>query len=290
VGASWRQTGVRLEQKTMMALLAGKRRLILLLGILVGLGVVVALLTGSGPRTYDDAMRAAVQAHARGDLKTAERYYATAFEKADSVGNGNRAVVAGDAVADLAVARGDLAKAQALYQHLLAIYPVNVRSMPLRFKVENNLAVIQYRQGRYPEAQAIFEEAAATWRKYPYSPFYPFEVHFLLLRHLAKVYQAQGWSVSADETTQWVIEIVRWTEQTRSAVRPPSGEVLLEYAALLRAADHLDDAAEIETWGRAIMARYAETIAKSGPSGFQRCESVSRYGTRLPETCYLEIP
>jgi hypothetical protein len=85
----------------MMALLAGKSRIILLLGTLVGLGVVVALLTGSGPRTYDDAMRAAVQAHAQANLKTAERYYATAFEKADSVGNGNRAVVAGDAVADL---------------------------------------------------------------------------------------------------------------------------------------------------------------------------------------------
>ena len=274
----------------MAALPRLRNRKALWIGTAIGLGVVVALLTGYGPRTYDDAMRAAVQAHARGDLKTAERYYANAFEKADSVGNGGRAVVAGDAVADLAVARGDLAKAQALYEHLLAIYPTTVRSMPLRFKAENDLAVIQYRQGRYQEAQRLLEEAAATWRKYPYSPAYPFEVHFLLLRHLAKVYQAQGWSVSADETTQWVIEIVRWTEQTRSAVRPPTGEVLLEYAALLRAADHPDDAAELETWGRAIMARYEETSAKYGPAQFRKCESVSRYGTRLPETCYLEIP
>jgi hypothetical protein len=162
--------------------------------------------------------------------------------------------------------------------------------MPLRFKVENNLAVIQYRQGRYQEAQALLEEAAATWRKYSYSPFYPFEVHFLLLRHLAKVYQMQGWSESADTTTQWVIEIVRWKEQTNSSTGPPTGEVLLAYAALLRAADHPDDAAELETWGRAIMARYEETSAKYGPAQFRKCERVSRFGTRLPETCYLEIP
>jgi tetratricopeptide (TPR) repeat protein len=162
--------------------------------------------------------------------------------------------------------------------------------MPLRFKVENNLAVIHYRQGRYQEAQRLLEEAAATWRKYPYSPFYPFEVHFLLLRHLAKVYQAQGWSVSADETTQWVIEIVRWKEQSNSPTGPPTGEVLLEYAALLRAADHPDDAAELETWGRAVMARYEETSAKVGPARFRTCESVSRYGRPLPEMCYLEIP
>jgi len=274
----------------MMALLAGKSRIILLLGILVGLGVVVALLTGSGPRTYDDAMRAAVQAHAQADLKTAERYYDLAYKKADTVGNDIRAVVAGNAVADLAVARGDLAKAQALYGHLLATYPTTVRSMPLRFKFENNLAVIHYRQGRYQEAQRLLDDAAATWRKYPYSPFYPFEVHFLLLRHLAKVHQAQGWSVSAAETTQWVIEIVRWKEQTNSSTGPPTGEVLLEYAALLRAADHPDEAAEIETWGRAIMARYEETSAKYGRAQFRKCEPVSRYGRQLPETCYLEIP
>ena len=268
----------------------GRRRIVLLVGALLGLGVGVALLTGSGPRTYDEAMRLAAEAHAQGNLKMAERYYGIAYEKADSVGNGGRAVVAGNAVANLALARGDLAKAQALYEHLLATYPTIVRSMPLRFKTENDLAVIHYRRGRYQEAQRLLEEAAATWRKNSYSPFNPLEVHFLLLRHLAKVYQAQGWSVSADETTQWVIKIVRWQEETRSAVRPPTGEVLLEYAALLRAADHLDEAAELETWGRAIMARYAETIAKSGRSGFQRCERVSHYGRQLPETCYLEIP
>jgi len=274
----------------MGSLIAGGDRKVLVLGTLVGLGVVVVLLTGYGPRTYDEAMQAAVQAHARGDLKSAERYYAVAFEKADSVGNGGRAVVAGDTVANLAVARGDLTRARALYEHLLATYPTTVRSMPLRFKTENNLAVIHYRQGRYQEARAILEEAAATWRKYSYSPFYPFEVHFLLLRHLAKVYQAQGWSVSADETTQWVIEIVRWKEQTNSPTGPPTGEVLLEYAVLLRAADHPDEAVDLETWGRAIMARYEETSAKYGRSGFRRCEPVSRYGTRLPDTCYLEIP
>jgi tetratricopeptide (TPR) repeat protein len=262
----------------------------LLLGTLVGLGVGVGLLTGSGPRTYDDAMQLATQAHVRANLKAAERYYAIAFEKADSVGNGTRAIVAGDAVADLTVARGDLARAQALYEYLLATYPAHVHHMPLRFKTENNLAVIHYRQGRYAEAQRILEEAAATWRQYPYSPFYPLEVHFLLLRHLAKVYQAKGWSVSADATTQWVTEIVRWLETSRSAVRPPTGEVLLEYAALLRTADHPDEAAELETWGHAIIARYEETIAKYGPSGFRRCEPVSRYGVRLPDTCYLEIP
>jgi tetratricopeptide (TPR) repeat protein len=274
----------------MLALFAGKRRIILLLGTLVGLGVVVALLTGSGPRTYDDAMRAAVQAHAQANLKAAERYYAIAFEKADSVGNGTRAIVAGDAVADLAVTRGDLAKAQAFYEHLIATYPGHARSMPLRFKVENNLAVVHYRQGRYREAQRLLEEASATWRKSSYSPFYPLEVHLLLLRHLAKVYQAKGWDVGADETTQWVIQIVRWLEESRSALRPPTGEVLLEYAALLRAADYPDEAVELEAWGHAVIARYEQTIAKYGQSGFRKCEPVSRYGRQLPDTCYLEIP
>lgn len=274
----------------MRAVLGGKRRIVTLFAILAGLAAGVALLTGSGPRTYDEAMQLAADAQGRANPTTAERYYAIAYEKADSVGNGGRAVVSGNVVANLAVARGDLAKAQAVYEHLLATYPTIVRSMPLRFKTENDLAVIHYRLGQYQEAQHLLEEAAATWRKISYSPANPLEVHFLLLRHLAKVYQAQGWSVSADETTQWVITIVRWLEETRSAVRPPAGEVLLEYAALLRAADHLDEAAELETWGRAIMAGYAETIARSGRSGFQRCERVSYYGRQLPETCYLEIP
>lgn len=275
----------------MMPVIAGTRRLVLLLGTLGCLGAVVAvLLTGSVPRTYDDAMQAAATAHARGNLKNAERYYAMAYVKADDVGNGIRSVVAGDAAAGLAAARGDLARAQAIYEHLLATYPVDVRSMPMRFKCENNLAVIQYRQGRHREAQAVLEAAAATWRKYPYSPAFPFEVHFLLLRHLAKVYQAQGWSVSADDTTRWVIEIARWKEQSRSPMGPPTGEVLLEYAALLRSADHLDEALELETWARAIIARYAETRARFGPPPVRTCEPVSRYGMQLPETCYLEIP
>jgi tetratricopeptide (TPR) repeat protein len=212
--------GVAADARGVVTVFVGKNRLLPLLGTLCGLGVVVALLTGYGPRTYDDAMQAAVKAHVQADLKTAERYYELAYEKADTVGNDIRAVVAGNAVADLALARGDLAKAQALYGHLLATYPTTVRSMPLRFKTENNLAVIHYRQGRYQEARAILEEAAATWRKYPYSPSNPFEVHFLLLRHLAKVHQAQGWSDGADETTQWVIEIVRWKEQSRLSTGP----------------------------------------------------------------------
>ena len=73
-------------------------------------------------------------------------------------------------------------------------------------------------------------------------------------------------------------------------MRPPTGEVLLEYVALLRPADHPDEAAELETWGCAIMARYEETIARYGQSGFRKCKPVSRCGTRLPDTCYLEIP
>jgi len=139
----------------MAALLAVRSRKTLLIATRVGLGILVALLTGYGPRTYDDAVRVAVQAHARGDLKTAERYYAVAFEKADTVGNGSRAVFAASTVADLALARGDLVRARTLYEHVLPTYPTDVRSMPLRFKVENNLAVIHYRQGRPAEAERL---------------------------------------------------------------------------------------------------------------------------------------
>jgi tetratricopeptide (TPR) repeat protein len=254
-------------------------------GVPLALGFCVLALGAAAacrsPRTYQEALKAGHEALAKGDRRRAERYYSIAFEKADAVGNGGNALLAADFIADLALARGDLGRLETVYDHMLGVYPDDVRAYGPRFHIENNLAVAEARLGHYVRARDLLRATAANWEGHPYSPALPFGLHMLLLRNLARVHTAAGWDAEAEASClafRWRVNAILRQEP----VCPALAEALLAYAKLLRAGGRAAEAAELEA-----LAGGSDPRTHWMCMPFDRCE---RREMMAKEYCYLELP
>ena len=179
--------------------------------------------------------------------------------------------------------RGDYERERDLYDRLLSRHPYSVNRIGQRFRIQNNLAVVEYRFGNHAAARRWLEPAVAHFHDMRYSGTYPRGLHMLLLRNLSKVYLAEGWSPSAEATVQGVVAMVDTLDRMSLPIGPPVTETLLAYAELLKAN------------GRTLQARVLEARAQeSDPerakvayvSEFHRCET---YPDTPFKTCYVEI-
>jgi tetratricopeptide (TPR) repeat protein len=235
--------------------------------------------------------RAGFAAYEHDDLRGAEKLFQRGHRLAARLGDRESEVWLAVYAADLAMVRGDFARAQDYYERSV-IYrdrdvPTRPGGRPLR--IDNNLAVAHARQGHQAEAQRLLEEAVSTWRTMPYSPAYPAGMHMLLLGNLARVYRAQAWSPSAEAMAREVDAKLSLMEQANRLVRAPVGEAdeapraLREFAALLRDA-HRPEEAE----------RFEEHLRWGSHDGdyFWRCQDWSsrRRSTKALDDCFFAIP
>lgn len=243
------------------------------------------------PKDYLEAISWGMDAQNKGDLKAAYANYRTAFEIADKVGNGSRAVHAADLAADAASALGRTDDAVKLLDAALRGYDKEASGYVGRFRMPNDLAVFKSLQKKNAEAQRLLETGLKPYQdKGGFSPAFPFGPFGVMSRNLALVLAAEGWNTDTeawyDYLTAKIID-----NATRNHNAPyfwmGSGKALRALAALARTGPRAGEAAALEDKAAELEAAEAEFAERAGTS--ERC--YTRALKVVKQTvCMLELP
>lgn len=243
------------------------------------------------PKDYLEAIRWGMEAQSKGDLKRAYASYRAAFEMADGVGNGGRAVYAADLAADAASALGKPDDALKLLEAALRSYGKEAAGYVGRFRMPNDLAVLKATRRQHREAAQLLEEALKSYAdKGSFSPAYPFDPFGVMARNLALVLAAEGWSTDAeawyDSLTARIID-----NATLNRSAPyfwmGSSKALRALAKLAQTGPRAREAAALEEKAAELEAAEAPFAGRTSTEG--RC-----YTRELPAVkqtvCMLELP
>lgn len=242
------------------------------------------------PKDYLEAVSWGIEAQNKGDFKTAYANYRAAFEIADKVGNGSRAVHAADLAADAAAALGKTDDAVRLLEAALRSYGQETDAYIGRFRMPNNLAVYQALRKNNPEAKRLLEEALKPYAdkgalsRGQYTPF------ATMSRNLARVLAADGWNADAeawyDDLTQKIID-----HTTLNRGSPyfwvGSGAALRALAALAKTGPRASEAASLEQRAAELEAAEAPFAGRIGDA--QRCYT-RELNAKKETVCMLELP
>jgi tetratricopeptide (TPR) repeat protein len=243
------------------------------------------------PKDYLEALNWGMAAQNKGDLKAAYANYRAAFEMADKVGNGSRAVHAADLAADAASALGKTDDAVKLLDAALRDYRVEAGGYVGRFRMPNDLAVFKSLQKKNAEARRLLEGGLKPYEdKGGFSPGLPFGPFGVMSRNLALVLAAEGWSPDAeawyDYLTAKIID-----NATRNHSAPyfwvGSGRALRALAALARTGPRAGEAAALEDKAAELEAAEAQFSERIGTR--ERCYTRA-LKTVKQTVCMLELP
>lgn len=244
------------------------------------------------PKDYLEAIAWGTEAQAKGDLKRAYASYRAAFEMADKVGNGSRAVYAADLAADAASALGKTDDAVKLLEAALRSYDKEASGYVGRFRMPNDLAVFKAHQKKHAEARRLLEAGLKPYEdKGGFSPAFPFGPFGVMSRNLALVLAAEGWSPDAESWYDYLTaKIIDNAARNHNAPYfwMGSGKSLRALAALARTGPRAREADALE-------AKAAELEAAEGPfegrAGGTRERCYTRELKTLKQTvCMLELP
>jgi len=118
-------------------------------------------------RSYQETMRRAAAAAARGDLTAAERGYADALEIAEALGNGSlRHARAADGLADVWRLQERYEEAEQGYRETLASFERLLgEDQPRVATTMHNLAVVLLERGLTAEAEDLFRRSREIWER-----------------------------------------------------------------------------------------------------------------------------
>lgn len=139
------------------------------------LGLVLATVALSGcdsllgPRTYEDAIVASEKAIRESDMAKAFKLCLRAFDLADKVGNGRKAISALDCAAATSTLLGKPEKALRAHETVLGKCDGDLRSFSSRLRLRNNYGVALYNAGRRDEGMKALVEALDAYEGTPYS-------------------------------------------------------------------------------------------------------------------------
>jgi hypothetical protein len=243
------------------------------------------------PKDYLEAIAWGTEAQAKGDLKRAYASYRTAFEMADKVGNGSRAVYAADLAADAASALGKTDDAVRLLEAALRSYDKEASTYIGRFRMPNDLAVFKAHQKKHGEARRLLETGLKPYEdKGGFSPAFPFGPFGVMSRNLALVLAAEGWSPEAESWYDYLTAKIN-ENATRNHNAPyfwmGSGKALRALAELAKTGPRAREAAALEVRAAELEAAEAQFASRAGRS--ERC--YTRELKTLKQTvCMLELP
>lgn len=213
-----------------------------------------------GPKTYEEAMKAAGAAYRAKDAKKAYAACARALELADKVGNGYKAINALDCLGEAAFRLGDPARALPAYAQVIGTYEGMLKGTASRFRIRNNHGVALHQAGRTPEALRALEEALDAWAGTPYATtaYGAFTPRMRIVANLARVaMQSPEAAVAARLTGEIGDEILEKAAGNANAVQFLIGasEALEALSALARRRGEVARAEEL-----------AATAAELGPA------------------------
>lgn len=122
-----------------------------------------------GPRTYEDAIAASGKAIREGDMAKAYRHCQRAFDLADKVGNGRKAISALDCAMATSTRLGKPELAFRAYATVLGTYDNDLKTSSNRLRLRNNHAVALHNAGRKDEGLKALDEAVDAYEGTPYA-------------------------------------------------------------------------------------------------------------------------
>jgi hypothetical protein len=243
------------------------------------------------PKDYLQALDWGMDAQNKGDLKAAYSNYRAAFEMADKVGNGSRAVHAADLAADAASALGRTDDAVKLLDAALRDYRVEAGGYVGRFRMPNDLAVFKSLQKKNAEAKRLLEVGLKPYEdKGGFSPAFPFGPFGVMSRNLALVLAADGWNADAEAWYDYLTtKIIDNATLNHNAAYfwMGSGKALHALAALARTGPRSREAAALEEKAAELEAAEAQFSGRAGTS--ERCYTRTLKAVKQT-VCMLELP
>ena len=243
------------------------------------------------PKDYLEALNWGMDAQNKGDLKAAYANYRAAFEIADKVGNGSRAVHAADLAADAASALGRTDDAVKLLDAALRSYRQEAGGYVGRFRMPNDLAVYKSLQKKNAEAKRLLEGGLKVYEdKGSFSPAYPFGPFGTMSRNLARVLAADGWNADAESWYDYLtVRIIDNATLNRGSAYfwMGSGAALRALAALVKTGPRAGEAAALEEKAAELEAAEAQFSGRTGTS--ERCYTRALKAVKQT-VCMLELP
>jgi tetratricopeptide (TPR) repeat protein len=242
------------------------------------------------PKDYLEAIGWGMEAQNKGDLKKAYENYRAAYEIADKVGNGSRAVYAADLAADAAAALGKTDDAVKLLDAALRGYGKEASGYVGRFRMPNDLAVFRAHQKKHAEAKRLLETGLKPYEdKGSFSPAFPFGPFGVMSRNLALVLAAEGWSADAEAWYDYLTaKIVNNATLNHNAPYfwVGSAKALRALAELARTGPRAREAAALEDKAAELEAAEAQFAGRTSIEG--RCYTRELKGAKQT-VCMLEL-
>ena len=242
-----------------------------------------------GPKTYEEAAKAAAPAYKAGDMAKAFKLCQRAVEIADKVGHGGKAINALDCAADAALRMGKPEKALPAYAAVLGTYDSDLKSHPSRFLLHNNHGVTLYNAGKKAEAINTIERAIDTYEATSQSR--AFHTRMRLVINLAHAAMDSPDSAIANRLAgEFAEEIEDRIAGSTHGVHLIMGgaEALDAIAKLVRKRG--DGARADQLAAIAAEQQSAEdTIAARSPTLQRECEKLYMIGGQF-ESCFRKIP
>ena len=243
------------------------------------------------PKDYLEALDRGMEAQNKGDLKRAYANYLAAYEIADKVGNGARAVNAAWLGANTAAAIGKTDDAMKLLETALRDYRIEAPASDGRY-MRNDLAVYKARQKKYGEAAQLLKEELKRYqdKEGSFSPAFPFVPFSVMVRNLARVLAADQWTADTetwyDDLTTRIIDNA--TLNSKSAhLWMGSGAALRALAALAKSGPRAAEAASLEEKAAEFEADESRVPAIVGER--ERCHTRELKAVKQT-VCMLELP
>jgi tetratricopeptide (TPR) repeat protein len=243
------------------------------------------------PKDYLEALNWGMDAQNKGDLKAAYANYRAAYEIADKVGNGSRAVHAADLAADAASALGKTDDAVKLLDAALRSYRKEASGYVGRFRMPNDLAVYKALQKKNAEAKRLLEEGLKPYEdKGSFSPAFPFGPFGTMSRNLARVLAAEEWNADTevwyDYLTAKIIDNATLNHNS-AYFWIGSGAALRALAVLAKTGPRAGEAVALEEKAAELEAAEAQFAGRVGTS--ERCYT-RNLKTVKQTVCMLELP
>jgi len=263
------------------------------------LGLVLATVALSGcdsllgPRTYEDAIVASEKAIRESDMAKAFKLCLRAFDLADKVGNGRKAISALDCAMATSTRLGKPELAFRAYATVLGTYDNDLKTSSSRLRLRNNHAVALYSAGRKDEGLKALDEAVDAYEGTPYAASFwtNFSARMRMMTNLAHAARHSPGSEIAGRLCEERVEDILAKIDTRFTpvnLAMGAAEALAAIAEVVRLRG---DGARADLLAATAAERQVleEGMLAISPGMRRECEPVGTTGATV-ESCFRRIP